>query len=77
VQIILCSVFTFSSLASWKLSTGWLLLDSIKEEHCGENGENNFVIGLLVLVVNFSACSAKFFCQLLDFSTEITMVPLL
>jgi len=55
MQIILRSVFTFSSLASWKLSTGWLLLDSLKEERCGENGENNLVIALLVLVVIFSA----------------------
>ena len=53
MQIILRSVFTFSSIASWKLSTGWLLLDSLKEERCGENGENNLVIALLVLVVIF------------------------
>jgi len=58
MQIIFCSVFFFSSLASWKVSTGWFFLDvdamdSLKEECCGENGENNLVIALLVLVVIF------------------------
>jgi hypothetical protein len=28
-------------------------MDSLKEECCGENGENNLVIALLVLVVIF------------------------